>query len=115
MTMSRFLAIVSLCCMGASPSLAVTAQTQTAIKALSVLEADQAKVDTLCKLNKALEDAGEDQAKVAVADKQMDAFLDTLGADAQLAFDLADELDPASEDGKALEEAFERLEAKCPQ
>jgi hypothetical protein len=41
-------------------------------------------------------------------------FMQSMGPDVAAAWDLYDELEPDSEDGKALAASFEALDEKCP-
>jgi hypothetical protein len=44
----------------------------------------------------------------------MDKLLDQLGADFKTAWDTAETINEASEDGKVLNAALDRLEDRCP-
>jgi hypothetical protein len=50
-----------------------------------------------------------------ILEVRMDKLLDELGADFKEAWDSAESIDPASEDGKALHGALDELSGKCPQ
>ena len=53
--------------------------------------------------------------KSEALDKQMDQLLRSIGPDVFLAWDLAGEIDPQTEDGAALEAAVDAIEGKCGQ
>ncbi len=111
--MRRFALLVagaSLC----APAQAATVQVQSAIASLAKLEVDAAKLDAFCKISAELEAASDDTAKSEALDRQMEAFVRSLGPEFVAAWDLAEELNPDSEDGKALNAAFDSLEDKCP-
>jgi len=96
------------------PAHAASVQVQSAIASLGKLETDPAKVEAFCKINADLEAAGDDAAKSEALDRQMEVFVRSLGPEYIAAWDLAEELNPESEDGKALNAAFDSLEDKCP-
>jgi hypothetical protein len=50
----------------------------------------------------------------AVLEARMDKLLDELGTDFRQVWDTAESIDPASEDGKALHAALDRLSERCP-
>ena len=45
---------------------------------------------------------------------KMDKLLDDLGADFKAAWETVEDIDPASDDGKVLNAALDRLSDKCP-
>lgn len=112
--MRRFALLVAGILWLCAPAQAASVQVQSAIATLAKLEADAANLQALCKINAELEAAGEDSAKSEALDRQLQAFVQSLGPEYVAAWDLVDELNPDSEDGKALNAAFERLEDKCP-
>ena len=112
--MRRFALLVAGALLLCTPAHAASVQAQSAIASLAKLETDAAKLEAFCKINAELEAAGEDSAKGEALDRQMEAFVRTLGPEYVAAWDLAEELKPDSEDGKALSAAFDSLEDKCP-
>lgn len=112
--MRRFALLVAGALSLCTPAHAASVQVQSAIANLAKLEADAAKLEAFCKINAELEAAGEDAAKSEALDRQMEAFVRTLGPEYVAAWDLVEELNPDSEDGKALNAAFDSLEDKCP-
>ena len=112
--MRRFALLVAGAWLLCSPVQAASVQVQSAIASLAKLENDAAKLETFCKINADLDAAGDDAAKSEALDRQMDVFVRSLGPDYVAAWDLAEELNSESEDGKALNAAFDSLEDKCP-
>jgi hypothetical protein len=112
--MRRFALLVAGASLLCLPAQAASVQVQSAVANLAKLETDAAKLEAFCKINADLEAAGDDNAKSEALDRQMEAFVRSLGPDYIAAWDLAEELNPESEDGKALNAAFDSLENKCP-
>lgn len=112
--MRRFALLVAGAAILCTPACAASVEVESAIATLAKLEADAANLQVLCKINAELEAAGEDAAKSEPLDRQLQEFVQSLGPEYVAAWDLMDELNPSSEDGKALNAAFERLEDKCP-
>lgn len=112
--MRRFALLVAGASLLCAPAQAASVQIQSAIASLAKLETDATKLEAFCKINADLEAAGEDAAKSEALDRQMEAFVRSLGPEYVAAWDLAEELNPESEDGKALNAAFDSLEDKCP-
>lgn len=67
---------VSLLCL---PAQAASVQVQSAVASLAKLETDAAKLEAFCKINADLEAAGDDAAKSEALDRQMEAFVRSLG------------------------------------
>jgi hypothetical protein len=97
------------------PAHAVSPKVQAAIKSLEKIEADGPKFQSFCKLLRDIDDVPEqDEAKAEALEAQLDDLLKSIGLDVLHAWDLGNDLDPQSEDGKAFETAVEALEDKCP-
>jgi hypothetical protein len=97
------------------PAHAVSSKVQAAIKSLEKIEADGPKFQSFCKLLRDIDDVPEqDEAKAEALEGQLDDLLKSIGLDVLHAWDLGNDLDPQSEDGKAFETAVETLEEKCP-
>lgn len=101
----------------AGPAFALDAKVDAALKTFAAVEADAAKVKTYCAMSKTMASASDesDSAKNEAFDKEIQGFMATLGADFQKAWDLGADLNPESEDGKAMNAALEKLEGKCDQ
>lgn len=124
--MKRLLAVSGICTLLASAAMAQTAQkeeaapaptkaeVEAAVKTINDMAADQKKASGYCTISKemgALKE-GEDK-KAEELGKKMDDYLNTLGEPVVNAFDMAETVDPASEDGQKLDAAFTALDEKC--
>jgi hypothetical protein len=94
------------------PTLAASPKIEAAIKVFQAVAADANRLKTFCELVK----IDEQHAKNADPSLQatIDRLLDELGADFKAAWDTAETIDQASEDGKALDAALDQLENRCP-
>jgi hypothetical protein len=97
----------------AAPAYAVDAKVQSAIKVFEQTAADTGKMKTYCAMSKLMADVGDDEKKAEAAEKQLDGYLKELGADFEQAWSVGDGLDENSDDGKALNEALDKLDEKC--
>lgn len=111
--MHRLNVMLAILCLAATPASAASPKVEKAIASLGKLEANAANLAAFCRIDAEFVQAGEDQTKIEAADRKMEAFLKSLGAEYTAAWALSNELEPESEDGKALSAAFERLEGKC--
>ena len=92
-------------------ALASTPQVEAAVKAFHSLASDANRLKTFCELIE-IEQENEEKAGPLLATK-MDKMLDELGADFKAAWKSVEDIDPASEDGKILYAALDRLLEKC--
>jgi hypothetical protein len=99
--------------------LAASPQVDAAIRSIQAAGADPAKMTAFCDLMDVLGDA-EDKAGAAAVekedpalDKQVDTFLTQLGSDFEAAWDVGEELDENSADGKEYNAAIDALAEKC--
>lgn len=111
--MKHLFALAAVLVLAAHPIQAASPQVEAAIKALGKIESDAAKFQAFCRITKELAAVDGDDAKSEALDRQLDDLLRTLGRDVFMAFDLAGDLDPQSEDGIAFEAAISALEEKC--
>ncbi len=94
-----------------SPALAASPKIDAAIKVISAVGADPAKLKIFCEMSKVSEAAGDkEDPKV---DAQVDGYLDQLGDDFAEAWEAGEGLDENSPDGQAFGDAVEDLEGKC--
>jgi hypothetical protein len=93
------------------PVLAVSLQVQAAVKAIESVGTDAQRLKTYCELVNIEEENAEKAAPSVQV--RMNKFLDELGAHFQAAWAIAQTIDPASEDGKVLLAALDRLSDKC--
>jgi len=99
---------------GVGPAFAVSPKVQTAIKSLEKIEAQGAMFQAFCRLREAEDVPEQDEAKAEALDVQAEALLRSISLAVLRAWGLGRDLDPQSEDGRALEAAIEALEKKCP-
>lgn len=89
-------------------------EAEAAAEIISSIGEDQAKLQGYCDIIKEMEAAPEDdEAKAEELGGKMDQYLTDLGEDVADAFGAADSVDPESEEGQKIEEAFEELSEKC--
>jgi hypothetical protein len=92
-------------------ALASTPQVEAAVKAFHSLASDANRLKTFCELTE-IEQENEEKAGPLLATK-MNKMLDELGVDFKAAWKSVEDIDPASEDGKILYAALDRLLEKC--
>ena len=92
-------------------ALASTPQVEAVAKAFQSLASDANRLKTFCELIE-IEQENEENAGPLLATK-MDKMLDELGADFKAAWKSVEDIDPASENGKILYAALDRLLEKC--
>lgn len=97
----------------APPAAALRDDVQAAVEAIERLRADDAKIEEYCAIQAEIEAAGDDEAKLDEAFQKLDAFYDGLGEEYSGMFAVDEELDPGSEDARALDDAFAALEGEC--
>jgi hypothetical protein len=94
-----------------APALGATSEVEAAVEAFQSLASDANRLKTFCELIE-IEQENEEKAGPLLGTK-MDKMLDELGADFKAAWKSVEDVDPASEDGKALYAALDRLLNKC--
>jgi hypothetical protein len=94
------------------PTIAASPKVEGALKVLQAVGTDANKLKTFCELMDLDEKLGDKQDPVLEA--QMDKLLDQLGADFKVAWDMVEDTDERSPDGRALSAALDQLEDKCP-
>jgi hypothetical protein len=99
--------------------MAASPKVDAAIKSIQAAVADPAKMTAFCDL---IDLGGDDEDKAGAAvvekedpalEKQEDSFLAQLGADFEAAWDVGEELDENSADGKEYIAAIDALAEKC--
>ena len=96
-----------------TPAVALDAKIESAIKVFEAASGDAAKMKTYCTMNKLMTDVGDDEKKAEAAEAQFNGFLKELGADFETAWSAGEGLDPNSPEGKAINEALDKLDGKC--
>ncbi|MFZ1102303.1 MAG: hypothetical protein WAN86_05565 [Hyphomicrobiaceae bacterium] len=106
--------------LGTSVVLAASPQVDGAIKTIQAAGADPAKMTAFCGL---IDMQGDDEDKAGAAavekedpalEKQEDTFLAQLGPAFEAAWDVGEELDENSADGKEYGAAVDAVAEKCP-
>lgn len=103
---------VGLCFLATSAAYAADPKVENAVKAINAVAADPAKRAGFCEINKKMEALKEGEDSEAL-DAAMQAYLRKLGPEYEAAWDLAEDVNPESADGKILNEAFDALEQTC--
>jgi hypothetical protein len=92
-------------------ALGASSQVEAAIKAFQSVESDANRMKTFCELMR-IDEQNEKRTSPSLEAK-MDQLLNELGADFETAWELVEDTDPASEDGKALHAGLDQLSDKC--
>jgi hypothetical protein len=93
------------------PVLAVGPQVEAAFRVIQTVGTDASRLKTFCELMK-IDEQNEKRTSPSLEAK-MDQLLNELGADFETAWELVEDTDPASEDGKALHAALDQLSDTC--
>ena len=108
----RALAVLIALSLMTIPMLAASPQVEAAVKAIQAVGTDASRLQIFCELMK-IDEQNADKAD-PVLEVRMDKLLDQVGADFKAAWDTAETSDEASEDGKVLDAALNRLSDRCP-
>jgi hypothetical protein len=112
--MKRMILAAALGCLLAYPAAAaVSPKVQAAIKTLNALAGNAGHMKGLCPILKEFESADDDDAKMKPIEEKLRAYLRKIGADYENAWNLVEETNPETEDGKAIQSALDQLEDKC--
>ena len=95
-----------------TPTIAASPKVEGAVKVLQAVGTDANKLKTFCELMDVDEKLGDKQDPVLEA--QIAKLLDQLGPDFKVAWDIVEDTDERSPDGRALNAALDQLEDKCP-
>lgn len=99
-------------CLGFAPALAAAPKVEAAVKTFKAVAGDAAKLKTYCEMSKTMEAMGEKED--AAAEAKIAGYMKQLGADFEAAWNIGDEVKEDSPDGKALNDALDDLQNKCP-
>ncbi len=97
-----------------TPVWALDAKYEGAIKVFEATSNDAAKMKIYCTMNKLMADVGDDEKKAEAAEAQFNGFLKDLGPEFETAWSAGEGLDPESAEGKAVNDALDKLDGKCP-
>jgi hypothetical protein len=100
------LSLMTILALGSSP------EVEAALKVFETVDSDANRMKTFCELMRI--DEQNAQKADPFLEAKMDKLLDELGADFKAAWDFAETVDQASEDGKVLNAALDRLSDRCP-
>lgn len=112
--MNRIIAAALLGGLLATPALALDPKIDQAVKTFSAVEGDPAKIQAYCEMGKTMEEVGDDEKKLEAADSKIDGYFKTLGPDFETAWNAGENLKEDSAEAKALSDALDKLDAKCP-
>ncbi len=97
----------------ASVAPAASPPVDAAIKKIQAITADAGKMKVFCEFDTALEAIPEDKED-PVAEKAADDIVTKLGADFAAAWEVGEELEEESADGKEFVAAVDAIAEKCP-
>jgi hypothetical protein len=109
-TMRALAAAVALSLLTAA-ALIASPEVEAAIKVFQSMGTEPNQLKTFCALMQ-IDDKMAGKADPSL-EAQMDELLDKLGADFKAAWETVEHIDPASDDGKVLNAALDRLSDKC--
>lgn len=107
------IAAVAVAFTGAEWARAASPAIEAAVRTIGQIETDPSKLQSYCKIVKDMAAAGEDEAKFDALEQQMEDLLRSFGPQFEQMLTLAENTDPDTPDGEALEAAFEKLDEKC--
>jgi predicted HAD superfamily Cof-like phosphohydrolase len=93
-------------------ALAASPEVEAALKAFQTAGTDANRLKTFCELMQT--DQQNEKGADPILEAKMGKLLDELGADFKAAWETAEDIDPASDDGKVLNAALDQLSDKCP-
>jgi hypothetical protein len=91
---------------------AADAKIDSAVKTFNGVASDPGKLKTFCAMSAAMDAEGDKED--AAADAKIDGYMKELGPDFQAAWNMGEDVDENSADGKALNAALDDLASKCP-
>jgi len=94
------------------PAFAASPRVDAAVTVFQAVGTHANRLKTFCEMMQIDERMGEKEAPALKA--QIDKLLDQLGADFKDAWNVVEDIDENSPDGKALNSALDQLENKCP-
>ena len=110
--MIRPLAVCTLMCLSVVAASAADPKVDQAIATFKSVGSDQAKLKTYCEMADAVEAQGDKDNDAS--EQATDSYLDKLGPDFEAAWQVNEDTDDNSPDGKRLSAALEELENACP-
>jgi hypothetical protein len=98
-------------CLAAAPVVAASPKVDSAIKVFKAVSTDPAKLKTFCDMSKVMDAMGEKQD--AAAEAKIQGFMKQLGTEFETAWNVGNDVNENSPDGKALNAAIDDLAGKC--
>ena len=86
-------------------------EVESALKEFRVVGSNPERLKVFCALSKAID--AVDEREDAAAEAAIEGYLKALGPEFQKAWDVGDDMDETSADGKALTDAIDRLVGMC--
>lgn len=111
--MKRYVFAALLTCLAAGTVAAADPKVEQAVKTFEAVGNDATKLKAFCDMSKTMEEVGDDEKKAEAADAKIDGYMKTLGPDFESAWSAGDNLKDDSPDLKTLDDALDKLQAKC--
>ena len=109
--MKRIVVAAVAVCLAAAPAFAASPKVDAAIKTFKAVSADPAKLKTFCDMSKVMDAMGEKQD--AAAEAKIQGFMKQLGTEFETAWNVGNDVNENSADGKAFNGALDDLSGKC--
>ena len=104
--MKRIVVAAVAVCLAAAPAFAASPKVDAAIKVFKAVSADPAKLKTFCDMSKVMDAMGEKQD--AAAEAKIQGFMKQLGTEFETAWNVGNDVNENSADGKACNAAHRR-------
>ena len=98
-------------CLYTTSVLAADPKVESALKEFRAVGSDPERLKVFCALSKAVD--AVDEREDAAAEAAIEGYLKALGPEFQKAWDVGDDIDETSPDGKALTDAIDKLVGMC--
>ena len=109
--MPRVLVAFVAFCLCTSCASADDPKIESALKEFKAVGADPARLKIFCEMSKVLD--AVDEREDAAAEAAIEGYLKALGPEFQKAWDVGEDIDETSPDGKALTDAIDELAGEC--
>jgi len=111
--MKRIVLIPAALCLTAAAALAASSpMTDAAVATFQSVAKDPGKMQLYCEMSAVMDKAGDNPDNATEA--KIDGYVKQLGPEFQSAWDVGDDVDENSPDGKRLDAALDDLTNKCP-
>ena len=109
--MKRIVVAAVAVCLAAAPAFAASPKVDAAIKVFQAVSANPAKLKTFCDMSKVMDAMGEKQD--AAAEAKIQGFMKQLGTEFETAWNVGNDVNENSADGKAFNAGLDDLAGKC--